>query len=229
MEPVVLGNLRPRVDGGQLAGKLHTGNKETSSEVAGLLAEALRVARPRALYKTAYVSEHGKDSVVIDGITYNSHVLRVNLDNVYKVFPYIVTSGAELEAWAHAHQDPFTRYVADTISEMIMQEAVTYLKSLLAEQNAASNISTMNPGSLADWPLTEQAKLFRLLGDPEAAIGVKLTPSFLMTPIKSVSGLAFLSDTGFQNCQLCPREDCPGRKARYDPDLYRTRYRGPDS
>jgi len=38
----------------------------------------------------------------------------------------------------------------------------------------------MNPGSLEDWPLTEQRVLFALLGDPQAAIGVRLTDSLLM-------------------------------------------------
>ena len=82
----------------------------------------------------------------------------------------------------------------------------------------------MNPGSLADWPLEEQRHLFRLLGEPRKAIGVELTESFLMVPIKSVSGLRFPSGAHYENCQLCPRDPCPGRRAPYDPDLYERRY-----
>ena len=61
----------------------------------------------------------------------------------------------------------------------------------------------MNPGSLADWPLREQRPLFGLLGNVRAAIGVTLTPSLLMTPTKSVSGILFPSEETFASCQLC--------------------------
>ena len=82
----------------------------------------------------------------------------------------------------------------------------------------------MNPGSLADWPLREQRTLFALLGDVHGAIGVELTPSLLMTPTKSVSGILFPTAETFASCQLCPREECPNRRAVYDPLLFAQRY-----
>ena len=77
----------------------------------------------------------------------------------------------------------------------------------------------MNPGSLPDWPLHEQRPLFTLLGDPASAIGVELLDSYLMKPVKSTSGLLFPAEDGFYNCQLCPMEDCPGRRVPYDSGL----------
>jgi hypothetical protein len=77
----------------------------------------------------------------------------------------------------------------------------------------------MAPGSLADWPIEEQAPLFKLLGDVDASIGVKLTDSMLMLPAKSISGVYFPADVSFFSCQLCPRERCESRKAKYDPKL----------
>jgi hypothetical protein len=82
----------------------------------------------------------------------------------------------------------------------------------------------MNPGSLPDWPLQEQRQLFALLGDTRAAIGVELTDSCLMLPIKSLSGLRFPTGENFENCQLCPRERCPGRRTAYEPGLYERKY-----
>jgi hypothetical protein len=35
-------------------------------------------------------------------------------------------------------------------------------------------------------------------------------------PRKSVSGIYFPTEVSFFSCQLCPRERCEGRKARYD-------------
>ena len=82
----------------------------------------------------------------------------------------------------------------------------------------------MSPGSLADWPINEQKPLFELLGDVEKLVGVNLTDSFLMSPIKTVSGFRFSKESDYVSCQLCPREKCPGRKAPYEPNLYATKY-----
>jgi len=81
----------------------------------------------------------------------------------------------------------------------------------------------MSPGSgAADiWPITQQKELFSLFGDVEGLIGVKLTVSYLMIPLKSVSGIIYQSETTFETCQLCPREACIGRRADYSPDLMR--------
>ena len=57
------------------------------------------------------------------------------------------------------------------------------------------------------------------------AIGVKLTESYLMEPNKSVSGIRFPTEERFESCMLCPRQDCPGRRSAYDPELYDQKYR----
>jgi hypothetical protein len=76
----------------------------------------------------------------------------------------------------------------------------------------------MNPGSgPADtWPIRQQKELFSLFGDVEAAIGVRLTESFLMIPNKTVSGLVFATESDFATCSLCPRDVCRNRRAPYD-------------
>jgi hypothetical protein len=65
------------------------------------------------------------------------------------------------------------------------------------------------------WPIEQQRSLFALFGDVEALIGVALTESYLMLPTKSVSGVYFETDQSFISCQLCTREACPGRRAKY--------------
>ena len=79
----------------------------------------------------------------------------------------------------------------------------------------------MAPGAgAADiWPLTQQKELFSIFGNAEELIGVRLTSKYLMIPLKSVSGIIFQTETTFETCQLCPREDCIGRRATYEPDL----------
>ncbi len=68
------------------------------------------------------------------------------------------------------------------------------------------------------------ATLFALLGDVRSAIGVELTDSLLMVPRKSVSGILFVAEETFASCQLCPRQDCPNRRAPYDAGLFERKY-----
>ncbi len=189
-----------------------------------LVDEAQAIAKPKAVYRVAFVEDRGGAAVVIDGVRLTSRVLRVNLESVHCVFPYVATCGAELDTWAQALDDMLQQYWADVIKEMAMREAVKSLFEHVKERHGLEKTATMSPGSLADWPLTEQGPLFTILGNVEASVGVKLTDSLVMIPNKTVSGLLFPSTDGFASCQLCPREDCPGRLAPYDETLYDRRY-----
>ncbi|MGD2178888.1 MAG: vitamin B12 dependent-methionine synthase activation domain-containing protein [Anaerolineae bacterium] len=201
--------------------------KEGSRYVAqleSLVTEAQAIARPRAMYKVAFIDSRGDGSVVIGGITFHSRVLRVNLNDVHRVFPFAVTCGGELHEWMRGKDDLLLRYYADVISEEAMRAAAADLKRHLVRRYGLGRTSTMSPGSLGDWPIREQRPLFGLLGDPEEAIGLRLTDSMLMIPSKSVSGIRFPVERTFESCQLCQRERCPSRKAPYDGGLYERRY-----
>lgn len=81
----------------------------------------------------------------------------------------------------------------------------------------AGDMAKMSPGSLPEWPVTQQPILFSLLDGLPAEIGVRLTDSCLMLPSKSVSGFFFASQSNFVNCRFCPILSCPNRSARYQP------------
>lgn len=226
MSQIVLGTIPFQIESAALRERLRV--REGSSyadKLERLINEAQAIARPRALYKVALVDDAGEDYVVLDGIHFNSRVLRVNLDSAHRVFPYIATCGAELWEWMNGLEDMLHRFWADAIAETAVRVASQALDEHLAERYRPGSLSRMNPGSLGEWPIREQRALFKLLGDPEELIGVQLLKSCLMVPSKSVSGIQFPTEDGFVNCQLCPREDCPGRRAPYDPGLFDRKYR----
>ena len=226
MKAIVLDEIPFEPDVERLLRALHLSPaSEDAARVEELVQEARQVARPKAMYREAYVEARGDDLVVLDGVRLTSRVLSVNLAKAYRAFPWLATCGRELEAWSQRMGDMLERYWAGAIMEAAMRAAIRALEAALKERYALGRSATMNPGSLADWPLQEQAQLFALLGDPREAIGVELSDSFLMTPIKSTSGLRFPTETSFENCQLCPRPQCPGRRAPYDRELYERRYR----
>jgi len=226
LDAVVIDDISFQPDLEKLMKKLHL--KEGSAYTdrpKRLVNEAQAIARPGALYKVAYIGSKSESSVVIDGITFNSRVLRVNLENAHRVFPFVATCGTELHEWMDAQDDILQRYYAETISEMALRLALAVLREHLIERYRLGRTSTMSPGSLTDWPIQAQQPLFALLGDTEEAIGVRLSDSLWMIPSKSVSGVRFPTEQTFASCQLCPREHCPSRKAPYDEELYDKRYR----
>ena len=194
-------------------------------ELTGIFEAAKEIAKPKALYKLAYIDEKGEDTVTVDGIVLSSRVLRVNLDVAHRLFAYVATCGMELQTWGDSLDDVLQRYWVDAIKEMALVAATQALAHHLAACYDLGRTATMAPGSLPDWPIREQRPLFAILGDPQAAIGVELTESFLMIPNKTVSGVRFPTEERFESCQLCPREGCPGRRAAYEPDLFERKYR----
>jgi hypothetical protein len=228
MERHVLQETAFRIDLPALRRRLRL--REQSSEADELLelvAEAEEVARPKALYGIAAIDALRKNGVVIGGTEFVSQVLRVNLDSVHRVFPFVATCGIELDEWSESIGDRMLhRFWADEIKDLALRAVLALVGEHLAQHHYAGKVSHMNPGSLADWPLRQQRPLFALLGDPQQEIGVRLTDSLVMVPTKSVSGIIFASEVGFESCQLCRMDHCPNRRAPYDAQLHAEKYHG---
>lgn len=225
-QPTVIAAIPWTVDVPALVEKLRlSARPRLAAQLAALVAAAGQVARPKALYRPVYVDARSGDGVVLDGVALSSRVLRINLDPVHRAFAHVCTCGAELDAWAVAFTDPLERYWADAICQAALSLARHALRDELQQRFGIPQLSSMAPGSLPDWPIEQQVLLFQLIGDVQATIGVRLTPSMMMAPAKSTSGISFATATTFESCQLCPREDCIGRRAPYQPGLMEQRYR----
>ena len=62
--------------------RMRNTNASVEQDIQELLDAALPFAKPKALYKVAYVENKGQDSVEIDGVSFKSPLLRKNLDKV---------------------------------------------------------------------------------------------------------------------------------------------------
>ena len=188
-------------------------------ELQPLIDIAKALVEPQALYEVHYIEEKLEDAVIVNGRRFKSRVLRKNLDQVERIFPFVITIGPKLGEKQTASTDLLENFYLDTIGNVALTSARKQLKRHLESQFALKKISSMAPGSLADWPIEEQAPLFKLLGDVDASIGVTLTDSLLMLPAKSISGIYFPTEASFFSCQLCHRKRCESRKAKYSPEL----------
>ncbi len=214
----------------ELLKKLHLKpDSEQGKEFLELAEKARKVASPKALYIVGYVEEKTEETVRVNQITFTSRILRVNLEKVERVFPYICTCGVEIDRAGLAGKDMLRIWWVEVIKEMALTAARKFLIQHLQKTYGLDKLSSMNPGAsdASVWPIQQQKLLFSLFGDVKSLIGVELTDSCLMLPSKTVSGFFFPARTNYLACRLCQRVNCPGRVAPYEEDFARI-YHSPE-
>lgn len=197
-------------------------DSEDAHEFGQLLELARQVGKPKALYTEAYVGNGSNDTVSLNGITFKSLMLRENLSNVERVFPFIVTCGREMDKVSLSKQNFLEQFWWDTIKTSLLMSAHQYLHELVVNRYLLKKTASMSPGSGDEnvWPIIQQRELFELLGDVPDQIGVELTDSCLMVPNKTISGILIPTERDFRTCQVCHREGCPSRSAPFDQGLW---------
>ncbi|MFO7696817.1 MAG: vitamin B12 dependent methionine synthase [Anaerolineae bacterium] len=224
MNTTILSDIALEFDLESLQRQLRVKNPSDAAELRRLALEAQDIARPKAAYRPVLLREVGEDSVLVDETVLSSRVLAVNLKDTHRVFLYMATCGTELNEWAHSLSDMVHQFSAEEIKVRALRAGMRTLNERIDLDFAPGKTTVMNPGSLADWPLSQQRPFFVLMDDAARALGVTLSDSCLMTPNKSVTGIRYELEGTFESCQLCPMPDCPGRRAPHDPDLYARRY-----
>lgn len=195
--------------------------EEGLAGLAGELLEAcLAVASPKAVFDVVPVltTERG---LLLNGVEIDAPFAVEKLGRCHFVVPYVATCGTEAETWSEHVEGGLERYWADKLKLLLLEKARRRLYEVVRERcfRDAQHMSSLNPGSLPQWPISEQTKLFAVLGGGAERIGVTLKESFLMLPTKSVSGIFFASDEAYENCELCPRIDCPNRRAAFKGEV----------
>ncbi len=225
MDSVVLDKLIFKSDCDQMIKKMHLkeGRPETD-RFREMAVAAEKLAKPKAFYKISRIQSRNQNSVIIDNQELESLVLRVNTEKLNRVFPFVVTCGTELTEWADGFSDMLDKLFADEIKMTALRIAMAQLEKDVEVRFNTGALSQMNPGSLEDWSIYEQKKLFALLGEEVSKVGVELLSSMVMYPDKSESGIFFEKEKKFTNCRLCPVEKCPSRKALFDSGLYEREY-----
>lgn len=215
-ESVILKDFQVEFDEAEISKnfRVRPGTK-AEKRLSALLAEARELARPKAAYLAMTPEILDDEYVKFGGVVFKSGLMSRQLAGLNMAFPHVATCGRELAEWT-AGFSGLDQFMADEIMLLTLRQGVRQLEEHLTESFNLPQISAMNPGSLPrEWPITEQKPLFELIGELAGEIGVKLLPSLLMNPNKSVSGVFFETAEKYHNCQLCTKPDCPARKAPY--------------
>ena len=199
--------------------KLRVTEPEDEDIFNDMIKTAVEIAKPKIVFAEAYITDRHDDGVSINSNRFNNILMKNNLADVNRVFPFAATCGMELYEWAKGIDDFFIQYWADHIMEVVLRNAIAALYDTVKSQFGITKLASMNPGSLDGWAIEHQVPLFNLLENKQRDIGIELTESYLMVPQKSVSGILFKSKSGYSNCKLCEMVNCPSRKAKFEPGM----------
>lgn len=202
MSAIVLKHIPLSKDIAKSKKNTHIGDIGSMSErMDELYTDAAKIAVPKAVYAAVPVSGIDGDTVTLASTQFKSKIMRANLSGIECVFAYTATCGAELEEWSKQFTDPIDRFLSDSIKEIILHTAMDYLFGHISETYHLTKTARMSPGSHPDWPILEQARLLSLIGDVGHLIGVTVTPTSLLLPMKSVSGILYATDASEPNCK----------------------------
>lgn len=138
------------------------------------------------------------------------------LQGVQKACLYISTAGKEFDDYLQrlkSEGDILKEFIADAIGTVLAELSSSLIAEELEREYNLKVSAPYSPG-YCGWDIKEQEKLFAMF--PDEPCGVTLSESFLMSPVKSVSGFFGLGDESFKrpkHCDLCNNLNCFKRRA----------------
>jgi hypothetical protein len=131
---------------------------------------------------------------------------------------FVCTAGktiSEKSAILLKGENPVLGYVYDVLGSAIVEASGDRLQSFLKKEveNSGQKITNRYSPGYCHWNVADQHKLFALFGN--SPCGVSLTPSALMNPVKSISGIIGIGhEVKYREyqCELCSSENCVYRK-----------------
>ncbi|NMC07715.1 MAG: hypothetical protein GYA24_21050 [Candidatus Lokiarchaeota archaeon] len=186
--------------------------------------ELAELARPAAAWATFPVKGISHDKLVLEnGVKIGGGPVTKIMCGAAELVAGVCTIGPHMEQKAREcidAGDSFHGLVLDLLASWaagsIREQLVLQLQHDHYRAKGWHASIHMGPGESA-FPVTEQRVIFDLLGDEVARIGVRLEPTMLMVPIKSVSFILGAGpnplgqETGSQ-CEYCDlRDTCKHR------------------
>jgi hypothetical protein len=202
----------------------HGNHQRWFDMVDELLGTLPGLMRPRGLYRIDEVAALEPRRLVLSSGAVFDGTIGVFLEHARLIATFIVTIGSAVErlsrGWLRAG-----RVMQGTIADAIASEAATAAEGRLrgevqawARARGLDITPAYSPG-YCGMHVRQQVPLFASL--PAREINVRLTPSCLMVPVKSVSGLIGIGPADKVSpqaypCAACEHPDCMQRRAEFD-------------
>jgi len=180
-----------------------------------------RLMRPRAVFRIDPVTCLQSRKLILSSGAVFTGAVATFLRHSQLIASFVVTIGSSLErlsrGWLRTGR-VMQGVVADAIASEAVSAAVGRLAREVRDWARARGLEVTPPFSpgYCGMSLQQQRPLFDTL--PTRTVNVRLTPSCLMVPLKSVSGLMGVGRPGSVSpdaypCELCDQADCRQRRA----------------
>lgn len=188
-----------------------------------LIQQAMEGIRPLAKIQGGYrwiekFHTDGVQCVIQEKIFQTGRIIASQLRNAESIAIFVCTAGPEIEKWSKTlmqQGDMTLGYIVDTTASELVELAMDKIQNHMESEMQHFGLGITNrfsPG-YCGWSVSEQHFLFSLL--PEKFCGVTLTPSALMVPIKSVSGIIGIGPRAQKMeypCKKCDQTQCIYRR-----------------
>lgn len=191
------------------------------NQIEEILEECRRFAIVKAEYRVfnKIHFDNADKSVCIDDVIFDIRkIIFAQIKKSESAVLFLCTAGEEIgkrSRQAMQERDLLRGYIYDVAGSEIVEAAADLMQGEMkrsAESDGKKITNRYSPG-YCGWNVEEQHKLFKLFKDNFC--GIRLTPSALMDPEKSVSGIIGMGENVKLNpytCRLCELKNCLYRK-----------------
>ncbi|MBU4540568.1 MAG: hypothetical protein KJ774_05025 [Firmicutes bacterium] len=170
--------------------ELHLKGNEAMLNILEAIYEMVeKITRPKAIYFEARITEKTDESVKINGVPFESQLLRGYVNQGDPVFPYIVTVGTELDDYAKTLKDPMKLFMIDEVMNLLVNTGKVFVADRVKEATGWQSVQDYVPGNGEEWSTVEQKRLFDLFAGETAKIGVTLGDNYFVLPGRSTIGV----------------------------------------
>ncbi|MCX4380660.1 MAG: methionine synthase, partial [Parabacteroides distasonis] len=165
-------------------------------------------------YLSTLAAEIQQDSISIQKMNFQTGKTIASLmKRAEQIAVFVTTAGRGFERWNKSisqKDDWAALFITDSIGSCLVEKAGDYLEIQLEQkiEKGLKHTNRFSPG-YCGWNVTEQRKLFSLL--PDNILGIQLSDSCMMSPIKSISGFIGIGkevQTKRYGCQICELQTC---------------------
>lgn len=205
----------------RLLGRKNGGNPgRTEKRLDQFIDHARDLMEAKVGYSTRKIEDKGKATITLEGaVSLKSVKLSKALSACDRATVFLATIGSDIDVLINdlSNKNRLSEaYIYDAIGSVAVEGALDDFQNsfdLALSKSRESTTMRFSPG-YCDWNIKEQKKIFELLDSK--AMGVSLSPTFLMNPRKSVSGVFGIApgtaEARPDQCSMCSRKSCIARR-----------------
>jgi hypothetical protein len=197
----------------------HAPDNEIAENIEKIIVFAQTFCIPRAGYKVYNINSIDKNFIEINKVSMKTGpIITKYLLKSTHIAVFVATAGKEYDDYLQklkAEGDLVNEFLADAVGSEIAEATVRFITDKVTEEAKIIGHSVTKPYSpgYCRWHVREQKQLFSFLTDQPC--GIKLNDSFMMHPIKSVSGIIGIGtevEYSPYACEICGLKSCYKRK-----------------